>query len=69
MFNKGAHLLPAEFTDSLEATLVRALTGEELLRALGALTALLVTEVARVRPELADALGTELRRAAPVGGR
>ncbi|WP_435112284.1 nucleotidyltransferase domain-containing protein [Nocardiopsis synnemataformans] len=69
VFNKGAHLLPAEFTDSLEATLVRALTGEELLRALGALTALLVTEIAWVRPELADALGPELGSATSAGGR
>ncbi|QUX31415.1 nucleotidyltransferase domain-containing protein [Nocardiopsis akebiae] len=68
-FNKGAHLLPAEVTDPLGATLVRALTGEELLRALEALTALLITEVAWVRPELADALGPELGRASSDGGR
>jgi hypothetical protein len=55
-YAKGAHLLPAEVTAPLEATLVRVLEEAELGRALRAATSALVAEIALVDPALADRL-------------
>ena len=53
---KGAHLLPANVTTPLTATLVRSLDEAELTRALDAATSTLLTEVALVDPPLAARL-------------
>jgi hypothetical protein len=51
-YAKGAHLLPAEITAALEATLVRALTTPELHRALDAATELAAGELQHTDPAL-----------------
>lgn len=58
-YAKGTHLLPEEFTASLESTLVRSLSAAELGRALSALVPVLVGELEQSIPEVA-------RRVAPV---
>jgi hypothetical protein len=55
-YAKGAHLLPADVTAPLAATLVRALDEAELTRALDAAAAALIGEVALVDPPLAGRL-------------
>jgi hypothetical protein len=65
-YAKGAHLLPAEVTAPLTATLVRALDEAELTRALDAATSALITEIAIVDHHLAGRLAPIL--GAPIGG-
>lgn len=55
-YAKGAHLLPAELTTPLEATLIGSLTTHELRRALEATVALLAAEVERWDAPLAHRL-------------
>jgi hypothetical protein len=55
-YAKGAHLLPAELTAPLEATLVRSLDSAELNRALAAAIAALAAELERTDPALAAGL-------------
>jgi hypothetical protein len=55
-YAKGAHLLPAELTSPLEATLVRSLDATELRRALSAAVAALAAELGRTDPDLAARL-------------
>ncbi|HKT02653.1 MAG TPA: nucleotidyltransferase domain-containing protein [Rugosimonospora sp.] len=55
-YAKGAHLLPPELTAPLEATLVRALDGAELTRALRAATTAFAEELPRTDPALAARL-------------
>jgi hypothetical protein len=55
-YAKGAHLLPAELTSPLEATLVRSLDATELRRALGAAVAALAAELERTDLDLAARL-------------
>jgi hypothetical protein len=55
-YAKGAHLLPAELTGPLEATLVRSLDEAELRRALRAATEALAAELARTDAALAGRL-------------
>jgi hypothetical protein len=55
-YAKGAHLLPAELTAPLEATLVRSLDATELRRALSAAVAALAAELGRTDPDLAARL-------------
>jgi hypothetical protein len=55
-YAKGAHLLPAELTAPLEATLVRSLDAAELRRALAAAIAALAAEWERTDPILAAKL-------------
>jgi hypothetical protein len=59
-YAKGAHLLPDEFTGTLEATLVRAVTEPELRRALGATVAVAAAELDRLDAGLAARLGPML---------
>jgi hypothetical protein len=59
---KGAHLLPAEFTESLEPTLARSLEVAEIGRALSALVRILVEELERNAPETAARLAPTLDR-------
>ncbi|GIH17259.1 nucleotidyltransferase domain-containing protein [Rugosimonospora africana] len=59
-YAKGAHLLPAELTAPLEATLVRSLDEKELRRALGAALAALATEMRSSDPALAERLAPML---------
>ncbi|HKD98453.1 MAG TPA: hypothetical protein VKB69_12800 [Micromonosporaceae bacterium] len=59
-YAKGAHLLRAEVTDPLVATLVRGLDEAELRRALAAATAALGTELARTDASLAARLAPAL---------
>ncbi|MFI6784886.1 hypothetical protein [Micromonospora sp. NPDC050276] len=59
-YAKGAHLLPAEVTASLNTTLVRALEGAELTRALSAATAALTAELALADAALAARLASAL---------
>jgi hypothetical protein len=56
----AAHLLPADVTAPLTATLVRSLDEAELTRALGAATAALVAELGLVDRELAGRLANIL---------
>ncbi|MGC4809762.1 hypothetical protein ACLQ29_04430 [Micromonospora sp. DT228] len=58
---KGAHLLPAEVSASLNTTLVRALDEAELTRALTAATAALIAEVTLTDAALATRLASTLR--------
>ena len=60
-YAKGAHLLPAEITTPLEATLVQTLTTPELRRALTAAVGQATHEVELADPELAARLGPMLR--------
>lgn len=53
---KGADLLPAVVSDRLQATLVRTLDCDELVRALAAVTRALLDELAAVDAELAAVL-------------
>jgi hypothetical protein len=55
-YAKGAHLLPAEVTAPLNATLVGALDEAELGRALDAATSALIAEISLVDPALAGRL-------------
>ena len=55
-YAKGAHLLPADITGSLETTLVRSLDDTELRRALSAAATALIAELKRTDPALADRL-------------
>ncbi|MEV6966145.1 nucleotidyltransferase domain-containing protein [Hamadaea sp. NPDC051192] len=55
-YAKGAHLLPADLTSMLAATLVRTLDGAELRRALGAAVDALIAELDRTDPALAARL-------------
>ena len=55
-YAKGAHLLPAEVTAPLTATLVRVLDEAELVRALDAATSALLTEISLVDPALSARL-------------
>lgn len=55
-YAKGAHLLPADVTAPLTATLVRTLDEAELTRALAAATSALVAEIALVDPALSGRL-------------
>ena len=59
-YAKGAHLLPADVTGPLAATLVRELDEAELDRALGAATSALIAEVATVDEALAGRLAPVL---------
>jgi hypothetical protein len=59
-YAKGAHLLPADVTAPLTATLVRALDEAELTRALGAATAALVAELTLADAALAARLAAAL---------
>lgn len=64
IYAKGAHLLPADITGPLEATLVRCMDETELRRALSAVATALTAELTRTDPALADRLHpflTELR--------
>jgi len=67
-YAKGAHLLPAEVTAPLTATLVRALEEAELTRALDAATVALIAELALVDQPLADRLGPVLAARVPGAG-
>ncbi len=60
-YAKGAHLLPAEVTGGLEATLVRSLEPTELWRALHSATSALAAELERTDPLLAKRLRPTLR--------
>jgi predicted nucleotidyltransferase len=55
-YAKGAHLLPADITGPLAATLVRSADETELRRALSAAVGALAAELARSDPALADRL-------------
>jgi hypothetical protein len=55
-YAKGTHLLPADVTAPLTATLVRGLEAAELARALNAATKALIAELALVDPALAGRL-------------
>jgi hypothetical protein len=55
-YAKGAHELPAEATEGLEATLVRSLDVAELRRALIATVEAYVRELRHHDPDLADRL-------------
>ncbi|NUR26205.1 MAG: hypothetical protein HOV83_10225, partial [Catenulispora sp.] len=55
-YAKGAHELPAEATDGLDATLVRSLDGDELRRALTATVAVFIRELRHHDADLADRL-------------
>lgn len=59
-YAKGAHLLPAEVTAPLDATLVRALDQAELTRALTAATTALIAEIELADPALAARLAPVL---------
>lgn len=59
-YAKGAHLLPAEVTAPLNATLVRALDEAELTRALAAATTALIAELTLVDAALAARLAATL---------
>ncbi|TDB81097.1 hypothetical protein [Micromonospora sp. KC721] len=55
-YAKGAHLLPADLTEALHATLVRTLDHAELHRALTAAINALIAELERTDPALANRL-------------
>ncbi|GAA1460648.1 hypothetical protein NE857_10410 [Nocardiopsis exhalans] len=59
-YAKGAHLLPEEFTRSLEPTLPRSLTAPEISRALSALVTVLIGELEHSGPETAAKLAPTL---------
>ncbi|MDP9405295.1 MAG: hypothetical protein M3O86_01655 [Actinomycetota bacterium] len=59
-YAKGAHLLPADLTTPLEATLVRSLDEAELRRALDAAVTALAAELERTDPVLATGLAPVL---------
>jgi hypothetical protein len=65
-YAKGAHLLPAEITDPLEAALVRSLDTAELNRALDAALAVFAAELERGDSELTGRLGPMLAELGPV---
>jgi hypothetical protein len=64
-YSKGAHLLPAEVTEPLAATLVRSVDDAELTRALGTAGRALAAELARADPDLAARLGPMLAELCP----
>ena len=59
-YGKTAHLLPAEVTAPLPATLVRELSGSELRRALAATTRAFLDELRRIDRDLADRVQSQL---------
>jgi hypothetical protein len=59
-YAKGADLLPAELTATLEPALVRSLDESELRRALAAVAEALAGELERSDPSLASRLGPML---------
>lgn len=60
-YAKGAHHLPRSFTEALGPSLVREPTAPEILRALSALTDVLVEELNRSAPEAAARLRPHLK--------
>jgi hypothetical protein len=63
-YGKGAHLLPAELTEPLQAALVASLDPVELRRALAAAAAALGEELNRADPQVASRLLPLLRELA-----
>ena len=63
-YGKGAHLLPAELTEPLQAALVASLDPVELRRALAAAATALGEELNRADPQVASRLLPLLRELA-----